>query len=253
MDDMDDSIQKNDSLDKMFHLMLDVGIGNNTEICQYMAFDYLKSILETDKYYVKRKKFFVDKREITIPFRLQFELTPAGRKLTPEQINRINECNRVVKYYEKESSLILTSCWTERITENALMWDRGEERKKVCIKTRIGNFVEAFGDIKFSIWCGKILYEPIKPVLMSSDILWYKEPYFSDEREIRFYFSADFSKIVPDVPCDEEGVFLPVKKDMLIQEIILSPYIKTKEAEDIKNSIIKTYGINTTLSKIKVI
>lgn len=239
----------------MFHLMQDVGIGNDTEICQYMSFDYVKSILETDEYYIKRKAFFVDKREKTIPFRLQFELTPAGIKLTPEQMNRMDERNRVVEYYEKESSLLLTSCWTERITENALMWDRGPEKKKACIKTKIGNFVEAFGDIKLAIWCGKILYEPIKPLLMSTDIIWYKEPCFSDEREIRFYFSADFSKIVPDVPNntnEEEGVFLPVKKDLLIQEIVLSPYIEKKEAKDIKNTIIKTHGIKTTISKIEV-
>lgn len=51
---------------------------------------------------------------------------------------------------------------------------------------------------------------------------------------------------------NKEGVFLPIKKDLLIQEIVLSPYIKKKEAEDIKNSITRTHGIKTTLSKIKL-
>ena len=251
---MDANRQNNENGFRVFRLMRDVGLGNDTEICQYMDLKYLKSLLDTGNYFVKRKKLFVDRRERTIPFRLQFELTPAGSKLTPEQMIRMDERNRVVNYIEKESSLMLTSCWTERITENALMWDRGKERKKVCIKTKIGNFVEAFEDLKFTIWCGKIFYDSINPFLISTDIIWYKEPFFSDEREIRFYFSADFSKIMPDISCNDnkEGVFLPIKKDLLIQEIVLSPYIKKKEAEDIKNTITRTHGIKTTLSKIKL-
>ena len=60
---------KNESEARLFHIMQDVGLGNDTEICQYMALDYLKAILKTDNYFVKRKKFFIDKREKTIPLR----------------------------------------------------------------------------------------------------------------------------------------------------------------------------------------
>ena len=96
-----------------------------------------------------------------------------------------------------------------------------------------------------------MIYEPIHPILLSEDIIWYKEPYFSDEREIRFYFSTDFSKIVSDEE-NNEGVFLEVKKELLIHEIILSPYINKNAAEELKQSITETYGIKTTTSKIEI-
>ena len=242
---------KNESEVRMFHIMQDVGLGNDTEICQYMALDYLKAILKTDKYFVKRKKLFIDKREKTIPLRLQFELTPYDRRLSPEQIKRMDERNKAIQHFETKSSSLLTSCWTERITENALLWDRDGERHKACIKTNVGDFVAAFGNTKFEIWCGKMIYEPIHPILISEDIIWYKEPYFSDEREIRFYFSTDFSKIVSDEE-NNDGVFLEVKKELLIHEIILSPYINKNAAEELKQSITEKYGIKTSISKIEI-
>lgn len=248
---MKETRQVNESGVRMFHIMQDVGLANDTEICQYLALDYLKAILKTDEYYVKRKRFFVDKREKTVPFRIRFELTPYGQLLTPEQIRRMDERNKTIQYFEKESSSLLTSCWTERTTENALMWDRDGERHKVCIKTTVGDFVAAFGNTKFEIWCGKVIYEPINPVLMSEDIIWYKEPYFSDEREVRFYFSTEFGKIVSDKE-NNEGVPFEVNKKLLIHEIVLSPYINKNAAEELEQSISKTYGIKTTISKIEV-
>lgn len=242
---------KNESKVGMFQLMQDVGLGNDTEICQYLALDYLMAILKTDKYFVKRKKFFIDKREKTIPLRLQFELTPFGRKLSPEQIKRMDEKNKVIQHFETKLSSLLTSCWTERVTENALMWDRDGERHKACIKTKVGDFVSAFRNTKFKIWCGKMLYEPINPMLISEDLIWYKEPFFSDEREIRFYFSTDFSRIVSDEG-NNDGILIEVEKELLIHEIILSPYINKNAAEELKQSITETYGIKTTTSKIEV-
>ncbi len=236
----------------IFRIMQDVGLGLDTEICQYMNLDYLLALLKTKKYFIHRKKFFSDKQEKRIPFKLRFmEISPYGKPLSPEQERRSQERNEYIDRYEKKSSLLLTSCWTERTSENALMWDRMGESHQACIKTNIGNFVSAFEKLKYHIWCGKMQYAPIYKSIMSDDIIWCKEPYFSDEREVRFYFSTDLQNIQSDsTPNDHQ--FFPVKIDTLIKEIILSPYIERSAAEVLQDIIKKTYGITTLLSKIEI-
>lgn len=231
--------------------MQDVGISNNTEICQYMDIDYLKALLSKERYYVKRKKFFIDKLEKSIPFKTCCIPNQYNTKFTPEQETKQELIFQSASQHEKRSSMLLTSCWTERITENALMWDRNGERHKACIKSTIGDFVNAFGQMEYTIWCGKMLYEYVHTSIISDDIIWYKEPYFSDEREIRFYFSKEFSKVIPD-DRTEDHVLLSVNINCLIKEIVLSPYIKREAADEIRKSIQEKYSIPTRLSEIRI-
>ena len=235
----------------VYKIMQDVGISSYTEICQYMNLDYLIALLSKKKYYINRKKKFVDKREKIIPFKSCCILTRYDKEFTPKQEIEQENIIEATHKYEKESLLLLTSCWTERITENIMMWDRDGEHHKVCIKSTIGDFVEAFGQMDYFIWCGKILYEHMQPSIINDDVIWYKEPYFSDEREIRFYFSKDFNKIMPDNTKDDH-VELSVNIQCLIKEIILSPYIKKETAEEIKQLFQTQYGIKTNLSKISI-
>ena len=244
--------QTEDDTTIIFRIMQDVGIGSDTKICQYLRLDYLLTLLSTKKYYVRKKKYFTDKQEGSIPPKLIFtEFTIPGGKLTHEQESRSQERNKSINHYEQESSLLLTSCWTERTSENALMWDRMWDSHQACIKTTVGNFVSAFEGLNYYIWCGKMLYEPIYKAIMSDDIIWYKEPYFSDEREVRFYFSKDIQNIQPDDTPNEYNLF-PVNINTLINEIVLSPYIERNAAEVLKYTIKKTYGITTSLSKIEI-
>jgi hypothetical protein len=242
--------ESNDNI-KFFQLMLDVGLGCDTPICQYMDIDYLNALLSTQKYYVKRKKLFVDKREKRVPNYLRFGLLPYGATLNSEEKQLQQSRDNAIVRFEKVLSSLLTSCWTERITENSLMWDRGGEKHKACIISTVGDFVDAFEKLEFDIWCGKMIYAPIHSLLLSEDVIWYKEPYFSDEREVRFYFSKGINKVIPD---DEsvDGKFLSVKIDKLIHEIVLSPYINKIAAEKIKKNIFETYHIKTSLSNIEI-
>lgn len=232
--------------------MQDVGIGLDTPICQYMDLNYLMTLLTNKKYYITKKKFFVDKLGKRIPLRLRFLPIPCGQVgKTRDQERSQAERTAAICHYEQNAANLLTSCWTERITENALMWDRGGEKHKVCIKSTIGNFISAISTSDYVIWCGKIIYEPIYPVLQSEDIIWYKEPYFSDEREIRFYFSTDYN----NVTAGNAGVYniqLQVQPETLIQEIILSPYIDKKTSTEIKKCIQERYHISTSSSAIEV-
>lgn len=238
--------------ESFFKMMQDVGISAETEICQYMRLDYLQSLLETSEYHVKRRNVFVDKREKALPNRLRFIPTPCeSTGLSSSQRKLQDSLTSSIGYYEKEFAQLLTSCWTERISENALMWDRDGEKHKACIVSTIGNFVAALGNTDFTIWCGKMIYEPLYPVLLSEDIVWYKEPYYSDEKEIRFYFSSDYNKVKPD-NSKIDHMQLKVNLKDLIHKIILSPYIDKHEANEIKHNIESIYRISTTLSAIEI-
>lgn len=235
----------------LYKIMQDAGISGNTEICQYMDIDYLRALLSKEMYYVKRKKFFIDNREKSIPFKTCCVLNQYGKKFIPEQNARQESINQSAHKYEEISSMLLTSCWTERVTENALMWDRNGERHKACIKSTVDGFVAAFGQMEYTIWCGKMLYEYIHTSIISDDIIWYKEPYFSDEREVRFYFSKDFNNVIPD-DMTNDHVLLSVNTKCLIKEIVLSPYIKREAAEEIRKSFQEKYKIVTKLSEIRI-
>lgn len=242
--------KSNDS-GRIFRLMQDVGLGEDTPICQYMNLDYLIALLKTGEYYVNRKKVFSDKREKSIPHKLVFgEFTIPYGQLSPEQVERATMRQDVVHQFEKVSPYLLTSCWTERVSENALMWERGGEKHKACIKSTIGGFISGVCNTELTIWCGKMIYEPILPMLMSDDIIWYKQPYFSDEREIRFYFSKELHHVIPDDGTSNHKSFR-INLETLIQEIVLSPYIEKSAAKSLKESFEEEYNIPTTFSKIE--
>lgn len=232
--------------------MQDVGLGMDTPICQYMNLNHLIALLKTEEYYVNRKKCFMDKMEKTLPHKFIFsEFTIPNGQLSPMQIERSKSRQETVRKFENMSPCLLTSCWTERVTENALMWDRDGEKHKACIRSTIGRFVSAIRGPELTIWCGKIIYEPLLPMVMSDDIIWYKQPYFSDEREIRFYFSKEINQIIPDDETSNHKNFC-IDRKKLIQEIVLSPYIEKSSAESLKERFENEYNIQTTISKIEL-
>lgn len=245
-----DKSKSNDNV-RTIRLMQDVGLGMDTPICQYMNLDYLIALLKTEEYYVNRKKVFRDKKEKSLPHKLVFtEFTIPNGQLSPEQVERSTMRRGTVRQFEEVSPCLLTSCWTERVSENALLWDRDGEKHKACIKSTIGGFVSAVCKTELTIWCGKMIYEPISPILMSDDIIWYKQPYFSDEREIRFYFSKELHCVIPDDGASDHKSFR-INRETLIQEIVLSPYIERSAAESLKECFEKEYNIPTTFSKIE--
>ncbi len=237
-----------------FHMMKDVGIGYDTEICQYLNVEYLIGILKNNSYYVKRKESFKDKREKEFPLFMQFPLSPSNeedKRLLVQSEQQKEEWYRDNKEYE-ELSHLLTACWTVRTNENILMWDRGNPCK-ACIQSTIGDFVSSFdSNMAFTIWCGRILYSLFSMATQPSQKLWIKEPFFSDEDEVRFYFSANFDKIEPDVPSnnDLDGISLKVNPIKMIHHITLSPYINYECAKILKAYFSKEYQISTSFSRI---
>ena len=249
--------QEEENKTRYFHIMEGVGINSETTICQYLNLEYLMKILTTNTYYVKRKKFFRDNREEDFPQYLHFALVPTDLDYKQNHAADIakqqEKLDETIKQYQEQSN-VLTSCWTVRTMENILMWDR-DNKQKACIKSTIGDFVGSFKkDIQYEIWCGRMFYEPFSHVFQFKNRIWVKEPCFSDEYEVRFYFSSSDKEVIPDTPkdkeCPEKGVSIKVTPTQMMHEVVLSPYIDKKCAEDLSKAIKKKYNIEARPSSI---
>ena len=224
------------------------GLDGNMTIRQYLKLDYLIQLLETRSYYVKRKRLFEDKREVSLPLKSLFHMQPVGIDTNANRaVNNTDETLRKFRRY-KESGNYLTSCWTERVGESALMWKNFVDNQGVCIKTTINNFVASFKNDVFEICCGRMSYNGYYAGQDFEEALFSKDRAFAEEREIRFYFTQENEKeSMPD-----EGVSMPVDPKVLIDEIILSPYIKPIEVERLKRDLSEKYDIQVLPSKIEL-
>ncbi len=214
------------------------GWEGNIAIYQYMDLDYLFSLLERKQYYINRRYHFEDRCESVLPSKSLFGFNTYGTLLNEEEIQkRMEEISNKLDTY-KESSYWLTSCWTKDSIESLLMWKNYTTKIGVRTKSSIQNFVASIDSDKYTIVCGHISYDGYlsKPF---EECIFSKEKYYKDEREVRFYFIPnDDSDSLPT------GVDIPINPLTLIDEIVLSPYIKRRAAEKLTELIKNEYGIN---------
>ena len=80
----------------------------------------------------------------------------------------------------------------------------------------------------------------------AEDTLFVKQPYYKDEREVRFLFLPKNQEEKAD-----SKIWLPVNHAVMIDKAILSPDIPFPAANSIKACLSK-FGITAELSKIKL-
>lgn len=217
-------------------------------ICQYMRLDYLIRLLETNQYYINRRKHFVDANEshsnkgIKFAFGLSNIKTKSLRK----------PAERLIPY--KDLVSCPTSCWTMCEHESYLMWKCYATEVGACIKTTVHNFIasleidldETNEDNK--VLCGSMDYQD--NLLFSFDEekqLFDKDFAFADEKEFRFYFllNSTFSE-------SPEAINIPVNTEVMIDEVLLSPFIVKEAADKIARMMNCAYNIDVKQSKIKL-
>lgn len=232
-------------MNRMRYYRLMDGVDSNTEIQQYMDLDYIFRLLETRSYFVKQKQDFPDKHESRLPLKAMFCLQyvePDSYKGKPTDITESLE--RIRKF--TESGRMLTACWTERRGEGALMWKNFTTKIGGCIKSTINNFVASFANDDYDICCGRMSYTGIYAGQDFVESLFTKDKAFEEEKEIRYYFTPK-----KDIS-NSKGISIPILPDVMIDEIILSPYIESKAQDILKQIISEKYDINVTSSKIEL-
>jgi len=138
----------------------------------------------------------------------------------------------------RESGTMLTACWTEHQGENALMWGNFTNKMGICIKSSIYNFIASIDTDDYDICCGRMSYTGIHTDTEIVDCLFTKDKAFADEDEIRFYFTPRCSQSDKT----DKGVSIPVLPQVLIDEIILSPYIDARACKVLADFINEKYN-----------
>lgn len=226
----------------------DDNIVENIDIYQYMRLDYLINLLETNKYYVKKRKTFIDANESENDIRLAFDLIPSivGSNSKPNP-----HPERFIPYTE-----ILecpTSCWTKTKEESFLMWKVYANEIGVRIKSSTGKILNSINlDTSINsnnrLICGSMKYVEHPRSFYETGQLFNKSKEYFDENEFRFYF--DFKEIIKK---NKDFVEIPIHTKSMIDEIIISPFICKIASDKIKRIISESYGINNVKqSKIKL-
>lgn len=232
-------------MEKMRYFQLMDGVDGNLGIQQYMDLDYIFRLLETRSYFVKQKQNFPDKHESRLPQKAMFSLQLVEFGSYKGKPTDISESLERIRLFT-ESGRMLTACWTERKGESALMWKNFTTKMGGCIKSTINNFVASFTNDDYDICCGRMSYTGICAGQDLVDSLFTKDKAFEEEREIRFYFTP--KKGLPT----SKGISIPILPDVMIDEIIISPYIEPKAQNVLKQMISEKYNIKVTSSKIEL-
>lgn len=200
-------------------LYLMEGIKMETPIYQYMKLEYLISLLETKSYFIRAKKHFEDKRESNILSKKMFKMHYVHENIEPTQLKReLEEMSSKLSEYGKTGTW-LTSCWTLKEDEDILMWKSYASEMGVRIKSSIQNFATSLDTDNYWLWCGKMSYNGYNHNMSFEECLFSKEPYYSSEKEFRFYFMP-----FDNQKNEQEQVSIPIMPNIMIGEIVISPF-----------------------------
>lgn len=158
-----------------------------------------------------------------------------------------------LKKYKSETYL---SCWNLSEHESAILWDvYPKTMYGVAIQSNFGNFKQSFNDIlERDVCSGKVKYtdfvldtipdNSLEPFLR-------KRKYFECDSELRVIIqktNLNDPEIDPVITVVENGIYVPVFLDKLIEEIIISP-----SAPDffcsLVQSIVAKYGLEKKVRK----
>jgi hypothetical protein len=214
-----------------------------------MSLDYLIRLLETHKYYVRRRREFDDANESYENVKLAFPIAPAKNYNSQDQ----ELTKRIIPYFDIIHCP--TSCWTKNEDESFLMWKSYATEVGARIKTTVHSFIASIEldleqDGMNKVVCGSMSYK--KDLIPSSNELgqlFNKDKAYSAENEFRFYFhiSSDSDKK------STKYHLIPVNTYVMIDEILLSPFICKEAADKLARMVKCTYGIeNVKQSNIRL-
>lgn len=224
----------------------------NIEIRQYMSLDNLIAQLASGNYYVKKKKRFEDANEASMPIKYAFgiaeacrPLRPADHKMDAEQRERFN---RFKEYCEN-----FVSCWTTEPNENIFMWKCYAPDHGVCIKSKINKFLKSF-DARcwedYRVEWKPVQYRQFDFQFDPKETIFIKDPAYKFESEMRFLFIP--RNMDEDEKHRRRHILLPVNHKVMIDEVILSPYMSKDTAKVLKSYIEKELECKVTHSRIKL-
>ncbi|MBR6286366.1 MAG: hypothetical protein IKR18_05150 [Bacteroidaceae bacterium] len=210
-------------------------LDRHTKIHKYLDLDFFLHMLKTKKFYVSIKHSFEDKDEKSLSFKYMLPLQAVGENTITNNYDTSNMLNATLEKIReyKETANWPVSCWTSRNIENYLMWKAYTSKFGVRISTTIDKLVYALTPCDYDIYCGRISYKTANYAMGIDELLFTKSNFYTNEEEIRFYFEP--RKTDKEQDHNINSIELPIMFNQddfhLIDEVILSPFIKKATAE----------------------
>jgi len=222
-----------------------ISVPQNIEapLWRYMSMEKLASLLKEKALYFCRADLFEDPLEgtqskATLDYRPKlFEGATDSwiHKTMPMLDARIRKC-------------VYVNCWHNNKSESGYMWDiYAKDNKGIAIKSSLNRIRNAILDKE-----REFLLSPVNYIDFEKDhtsdansfyAFFYKDKSFFNEREFRFAFIQNWEHISTSNEFDllqfEEGVFIPVDVNLLIEKVVVSPHTKEREIRAIKK-LLKT-------------
>lgn len=219
-------------------ILLEKSLNLENQLCRYTSLKNLYYILE-GKFYIPKRGSFSDAWECDgdVPFN-DFKIS----LLTHERFDA-NNINYIQNLLANQAKAILASCWTNKYHEDYLMWKSYTPNKcGAMLRASIHNIASSFGNTLPHIICSNMIYQQKIPSNTNPlDALFFKATPYHSEEEVRFY-------ILPDMPIEGNGTFFKINPEIMIDEIILSPFLTNIEC----SNIIKRIENNHSFLKGKI-
>ena len=250
---------------------------NEDTLWRYMSFEKFVSILETESLFYTKAYKFEDTFEGFRPQLIMDAYINALRRHAPE-----GHVQGVIEIIEIMRKHVMCNCWHQNEEESEAMWDNyGGHNNGIAIKTTVQKLKNSLSGTMFDVFIGKIKYIPqrtynenytqiyLQNIINGLDLYkkwtyfpyFYKRENFEYEREVRIIIDIDrdiedvlrrFSSetisdpefivsVFPD--SGENGKLYRVNVNMLIGEIITSPYTGEQIAQEVKSAV-REYGYN---------
>lgn len=216
-------------------------------IRQYIRLDYLIHLLETRKYYAKRRYKFNDRNESYYNINLEFKYNPVGNNVLPS----LNKEKRMMTL--KEIIDCPTACWTKNENESYLMWKSYASEMGACIISSVYSVINSLGveftqDGENRLLLGSMEYTSCCQSAIEEHQFFLKNISFADENEFRFYF--DFKS---GIMKGEDYILIPIDIHTLIKKVQLSPFINREAADKLARMLFCSYNINVSPSNIEIL
>lgn len=213
---------------------------------RYMSMEKLESLLREKALYFRRADLFEDPLEgnqskATLNYRPKFfeGATDSWIHKTMPMIDaRVRKC-------------VYVNCWHNNKSESSYMWDAyAKDNKGIAIKSSLNRVRNAILDKEREFLLSPVNYIDFE-IDHTSDAnsfypFFYKDKSFFNEREFRFAIIENWEHISNDefdLLRFEDGVFIPVDVNLLIEKVIVSPHTKERDMKVIKK-LLKSYKLS---------
>lgn len=233
------------------------------KIARYLDLTKFLSLIQTEKIFFNRLDLFEDQFEGTLPELSYDEYEKWLRQVVYSHSTFINltesdkekKIKKDIKDYRKNKNDIrknfYISCWNKFETESYALWKiYSNLNSGIAIVTTPKKIVQAFKNTREDVQLSEIRYIDFKKDIINIGNINFpvihKNRFYDYEKEIRLIHQTNLLKTDPSDEKIDNGKYISIDINELIDEIIISPYAKDwffNIVEDLLNK----YNISKTL------